>query len=73
MRYEYETKPVNCPVCSSEKIAVILYGLPAVSEKLREAVNSGEIIFGGCMITPDRAFWECVVCKTRFHRKVIKK
>ncbi len=34
--YRYETKPKNCPVCGSEKIADILYGYPLFSDELKK-------------------------------------
>lgn len=69
MRYEYKTKPKNCPFCGSEKIANILYGYPVISEELNNDINSRRVVLGGCVITGDDPSWQCVVCKTPFYKK----
>ena len=38
-RYEYLEKPAKCPECGSARIADILYGLIAVSEKLEAEIK----------------------------------
>ena len=69
MRYEYSRKPRKCPLCGSDRIAVILYGLPALSEGLMEDLEADRIRFGGCCTTDDDPAWQCVECATMIHKR----
>jgi len=68
MRYEYSRKPWKCPACGSERVAVILYGMPAFSPHLEKDLNSGRIALGGCCVTDEDPKWQCVECKTEIYR-----
>ena len=57
MRKEYSTKPNKCPKCGSTRIAKILYGMPAFSNKLESEINAGRVILGGCCISDDDPTW----------------
>jgi len=70
-RYESERKPRKCPECGSGRIAKILYGMPAFSEKLENNLNAGRIVLGGCCVTLDDPVWQCVECDTTIYRKLI--
>jgi hypothetical protein len=61
-------KPDRCPKCGSDKIANILYGMPAFSESLKKDLDDNKIILGGCFISNESPTWKCTVCGT-----VIKK
>lgn len=68
-RYEYLEKPAKCPECGSARIAKILYGLPAFSEKLEAEMKAGRITLGGCCVTDDDPVWQCTDCKVIIYRK----
>jgi hypothetical protein len=55
-------KPDQCPECSSNEVASILYGFPDFSEDLERSLESGEIVLGGCTISDDDPVWHCVEC-----------
>ena len=55
-------KPKVCSDCGSKKIAKIVYGLPHFSEKERQQVEAGKIVFGGCVVSEDDPDWQCVDC-----------
>jgi len=48
-------KPAKCPECGSARIADILYGLIAVSEKLEAEIKAWRITPGGCCV--DEPIW----------------
>ena len=52
--------PEACPDCSYSPIAEILYGRPAMSEKLRNQIEAEEIVLGGCV--PEEATWFYTAC-----------
>jgi hypothetical protein len=56
-------KPIKCPHCGSEKIARILYDMPAFSERLQKMLTNNEIVLGGCCITEDDPVWKSVNCR----------
>jgi ribosomal protein L37AE/L43A len=57
-----EGRPQSCPACGSPRLARILYGLPAFSKDLEEALEGGTVTLGGCVITGDDPEWECLEC-----------
>jgi hypothetical protein len=68
MKYNSVKKPTRCPVCGSEKIAEILYGLPAFSPELDKMIKDHKITLGGCCVTGDNPLWECVDCNTVIYK-----
>ena len=63
---ENDEAPV-CPVCGSEDVAKIVYGMLADDDgTLQEQIDSGEIIPGGCCITDEDPTWECNDCHHQF-------
>jgi len=68
MKYKSVKKPDNCPKCGSDKIATILYGMPAFSDSLRKDLNDNKIILGGCCITNDDPTWKCTSCDTAIYK-----
>jgi len=64
----FETKPDKCPNCGSEKIAEILYGKPIDSPKLRNELEEGRIILGGCFYADHFPAWKCLDCKTNMFK-----
>ena len=67
-RVECRRKPRKCPVCNSSRVATILYGMPAYSEKLEQDLATGRIALGGCCVGEDYAAWKCLECDTPIHR-----
>ena len=67
--YEYTKKPAKCPACGSSHMADILYGLPALSEKLQADLDDGRIVLGGCCVTDHDPSWQCAVCATKVYRR----
>ena len=57
---------LSCPSCGSESIAMILYGLPAMSEELEKALENQEVTLGGCMVHDEAPRWVCNVCSHKF-------
>ena len=69
IRYASKRKPKKCPVCSSPRVATILYGMPELSAKLEKELSAGRIILGGCCITDDDPEWQCADCQTVIYMK----
>lgn len=61
-------KPVKCPHCGS-KVLSIQYGYPG--HEMMEAAERGEILLGGCCISPDSPDCACPVCGQSFRRVVV--
>lgn len=61
-------KPKKCPKCKSARIANILYGMPAYSEKLQEDIDAGRIALGGCTIGIDDPRWQCADCESLIYQ-----
>lgn len=62
-------KPRKCPVCGSNRIADILYGLRMFSEKLMQEINAGKVVLGGCCLGEDDPAWQCADCGSAFYGK----
>ena len=60
---------VSCPICKSKNVAKIFWGYPANPDSLRESIDSGKIILGGCCISGDDPKWSCNECGNRFGRR----
>ena len=58
----------KCPKCKSTRIASILYGMPAFSEKLEREMEDGKIVLGGCCVTDDDPKWQCADCGQELFR-----
>jgi len=54
-----ESKP-RCPLCDSDEVLPILYGLPG-PEMVKEA-EEGRIAIGGCIVDPDYPTSRCEKC-----------
>jgi len=57
---------LNCPSCGSSEIAVILYGLPALSEELEKAIAERQVTLGGCLVYNGAPQWVCTACNDKF-------
>lgn len=53
----------GCPKCNGNSIAKILWGLPAMSEKLEQQLNEGKVVLGGCCVTDNDPKWHCNNCE----------
>jgi primosomal protein N' len=68
MKYKLAKKPDKCPNCGSDKIADILYGLPAFSPSLEKMIEDQEIVLGGCCVSDEDPTWKCTACKTNIYK-----
>jgi len=69
---EYTRRPRVCPVCGSERVAEILWGMPAFSEDLQKDLDAGKIVLGGSCLIGDEPTWQCADCGTDFYLKPAK-
>ena len=62
---------IKCPECGSENIATILYGMPAMTGELQTAIDNGEVVLGGCIVSDDGSAPEfvCNSCDMSFTRE----
>jgi hypothetical protein len=67
-KYEFAIKPEQCPNCGSKDIIAILYGLPIFTPKLEAEIKEGNVILGGCMVSPLTPIWRCKDCKTNIYK-----
>lgn len=55
------TAPPPCPQCGAPDVVPILYGYTEDPATLA-AVDRGELVLGGCMVTGDDPAWCCRAC-----------
>ena len=61
-----DRKPDSCPLCQG-RIVPIIYGLFSPESDIVQKAMKGELILGGCVISPDNdPKWACKNCGTRF-------
>ena len=60
--FEVSPRPERCPLCGSDRIVPILYGLPTA--EAGDEARRGELIIGGCM--PMGREWGCGTCGFEF-------
>jgi primosomal protein N' len=68
MKYKSVKKPDKCPKCGSDKIADILYGLPAFSPSLEKMIEDQDIVLGGCCVSDEDPTRKCATCKTIIYK-----
>jgi|TARA_B110000438_G_C15235971_1_gene403499 rubredoxin len=56
----------ECPKCGGTDIAMILWGLPQMSEDLEKKVKDKKIVFGGCCVSRGDPKLECNDCGWRY-------
>ena len=61
------SKPKRCTACKSLRIAVILYGSPAMDSEMEREINEGLLVLGGCCIGLDDPAWQCRTCGALVH------
>ena len=54
----------TCPKCGSSEYIPIIYGKP--NDELIEKAENGEVVLGGCIVTPDRNLFRCKECGTDY-------
>ena len=57
-------KERRCPVCGG-KMARIVYGLVPPNPDLVQAMERGEIMLGGCVVSDDMPEYGCLTCCRR--------
>ena len=62
-RIGQHTRPSRCPSCGASRFAEILYGMPAASEELDQALDRGAIVLGGCCVSDEMPRWRCGNCE----------
>jgi len=53
---------INCPLCNSKNVALILWGYPEETQALEQELERKAIVLGGCLITDHDPKWECNEC-----------
>jgi predicted Zn-ribbon and HTH transcriptional regulator len=62
-KIQAKRKPRRCPVCKSERVASILYGMPLMNDELVHKIEAGKIALGGCSVAViGAAPWVCSDC-----------
>lgn len=59
----------RCPKCGSEKIAPILYGMPAFDEEMERQLNNQELYLGGCCVSDNDPQYHCFGCGKDFGKE----
>ena len=61
------TKDGVCPKCG-KAMGKIMYGLPNFTPELRQEIEEGKIILGGCILNPDSPQLYCKQCGIYGHK-----
>lgn len=66
---------VKCPKCGSDKVAAVLYGMPAYDEELDAKIKAGKVVLNGCCIEAGDPMhpYECQECGHRFDDGMAKR
>lgn len=56
----------KCPRCGSVRTAEIRYGLPCLSEDLKQRLQAGTAVLGGCRCSGFDALYHCNACQKDF-------
>ena len=56
----------TCHECNGTNIALILWGYPGNMDAIKEELEKGKIVLGGCLVTDHDPKWECNDCLTRW-------
>lgn len=62
----YGAEMIRCPKCGSQKIAPILYGMPAYDEEMERQLNEQELYLGGCCVSDNDPQFHCFGCGNNF-------
>ncbi len=69
MKMRTQEKPHSCPWCGSEKIALMLSGMPVFIPELENALDGGGIAIGSLRRGNDEPAWQCTDCCAQFFRE----
>lgn len=58
-------KPSACPKCGSTTVAAIRYGMPGPEPD--DAIKTGEVVLGGCVVDERARHWQCLSCNVSFN------
>lgn len=56
-----ESKP-SCPNCNNENVAWILWGYVGDMQSIKEELEKGDIVLGGCIVSSNDPKWKCNNC-----------
>ena len=68
LRFEARKKPDECPACGSDRIALIVYGLPPPNLEILKLHKEGLLHFGGSLVTGDDPHWRCMSCGAEIYK-----
>jgi hypothetical protein len=52
----------DCPECGARHAAKIIYGLQEIGEKLKQQLEEGSVVLGGCFFDEKSRDWHCHTC-----------
>ena len=58
----------RCPSCGSDSSAKILYGRVRITKQVREDLEAGHVVLGGCVVPKDTPQWHCLGCGKEWQR-----
>ena len=70
MKIQAREKPKSCPWCGSQKIALLLRGMPVFIPELEHALDGGGIAIGNLPSDSDEPAWQCTDCYAQFFREL---
>lgn len=65
-------RPEACPSCGSQESATLLYGLPAFTDELRQAIEQKKVLLAGCPVYAGAPLWQCSVCGTGHGKMILR-
>lgn len=67
-RLKSRKKPETCPWCGSNRIAIVLAGMPVFIPELESELDRGAMAFGDRHQGHRDAAWQCTECGAQFDR-----
>ncbi|ABW25919.1 hypothetical protein [Acaryochloris marina] len=61
-QYLAEIHQTPCPNCNAQNTALILYGLPSFDEQMKQDLDKGLLVLGGCDLMETNPKLHCNQC-----------
>lgn len=63
----------RCPSCGSDRSANVLYGRVRITKQIREDLEAGRVVLGGCVLPSVTPQWHCLECGEEWGRGTERK
>ena len=69
-RLKAKQKPSNCPWCGSQRIAIVMGGMPVYIPELENELDQSQTDMNGLPKITTDPNWQCTECGAQFYREL---